>query len=143
MAAKTTLCDSNLLKLIFNATNWASLADNTATTPLTNLYVSLHTATPGVAGTQTTNEAAYTGYARVAVARTTGGWSVVSGVVSPVATITFPAATGGSETETFFGIGSLSSGAGALYYFGAISPTIAVANGTTPTLTTASTVTES
>jgi hypothetical protein len=142
MAAKTTLCDTNLLKLILNATNWALLADNTATTPLTNVYVSLHTASPGVGGTQTTNEAAYTGYARVAVARTTGGWSVVSGVASPVATITFPAATGGSETETFFGIGSLVSGAGALYYYGAISPTIAVANGVTPTLTTASTISE-
>lgn len=145
MAAKTTGAAqyaNNLLKLIMNATAYANVADNAATSPLTNLYVSLHTATPGSGGSQTTNEAAYTGYARVAVARTSGGWTVTTNSVSPAATIAFPAATAGSETETFFGIGTASSGAGNLLYFGAISPTIAVANGVTPQLTTASAVTE-
>lgn len=41
-----------------------------------SLYVSLHTADPGVGGDQSTNEATYTSYARVAVARTTGGWTI-------------------------------------------------------------------
>lgn len=39
-------------------------------------YVSLHTGDPGEAGDQTTNEATYAGYARVAVARDSGGWTV-------------------------------------------------------------------
>ncbi len=143
MAAKSSTFDNDLLKLIFNATAIANIADNAAASPLTNIYVSLHTATTAVGGSQTTNEAAYTSYARVAVARTTGGWTVTGASVSPVATISFPAATGGSETETYWAVGTLASGAGKVLYFGTITPTIAVTSGVTPQLTTASAVTES
>lgn len=143
MAAKGSTFDNDLLKLIFNATAIANIADNAAVSPLTTLYVSLHTATPGVGGSQTTNEAAYGSYARVGVARTTGGWTVTGSAVSPVANISFPTATSGSETETFFAVGTASSGAGKLLYFGLIGPTIAVSSGITPQLTTSSTVTES
>lgn len=142
MAAKGSTFDNDLLKLIFNATAIANLADNAASSPITNLYVSLHTATPLVGGNQTTNEAAYTSYARVAVARNSGGWTVTGASVSPAATISFPAATGGSETETFFAVGTASSGTGKILYFGSLSPTIAVSNGVTPQITTASTITE-
>ena len=131
-----------LLKLIFNATGVANIADNTATSPLTNLYVTLHTASPGAGGSCQTNEAAYTSYARVAVARTTGGWTVTTNSVSPAATVVFPAATGGSETETYFGICTASSGTAELLYFGTITPNIAVSNGVTPELTTATAITE-
>jgi hypothetical protein len=142
MAAKGTTFDNDLLKLIFNATAVANIADNAASSPLTNLYVSLHTGSP--AGTsQTTNEAAYGSYARVAVARSTGGFTVTSNSVSPASTISFPVATSGSETETYFGIGTASSGTGKLLYYGPLSPTIAVSTGIQPQLTTASTVTES
>jgi hypothetical protein len=140
---KGNTASNNLLKLIFNATNWSLIADNTATTPLTNLYVALHIANPGASGSQTTSEAAYTSYARVAVARTTSGWTASSSEsTSPVAAITFPAATGGSETETYFSIGTASSGAGSILYSGTVTPNIVVSNGVTPSLTTASTVTE-
>lgn len=145
MAAKVTSSGeyaNNLLKLVFNATGYANMADNAASSPFTNLYVSLHTASPTATGNQASSEAAYTGYARVAVARTTGGWTVTTNSVSPVATIIFPAATGGSETETYFGVGTSSSGNGHLLYFGPISPTIAVSNGVTPELTTGSAITE-
>lgn len=131
---------NDLLKLIFNATAIANIADNAATSPITNLFVSLHTADP-TTGNQTTSEAAYTSYARVSVARTSGGWTVSTNTVVPVATISFPAATGGSETETFAGIGSLTSGTGKMLFAGAISPTIVVSTGVTPQLTTASTLT--
>lgn len=142
--AKSTSYENKILALLFNATAIALVADNTATTPLTNLYVALHTADPGAAGTQLTNEAAYTSYARVAVARSTGGWPAPSGgVISPASNITFPAATGGSETETFASVGSLTTGgAGLIFYSGAITPNISVVNGVTPALTTASTITE-
>jgi hypothetical protein len=145
MAAKVTSSGefaNKLLLLIFNATNYANLADNAASAPFTNLYISLHTATPTASGNQTSSEAAYTSYSRVAVTRTSGGWTVTANSVSPVATIVFPAATGGSETETFFGVGTSATAAGHLLYFGAISPTIAVSNGVTPELTTASAITE-
>jgi hypothetical protein len=145
MAAKTTGSGqyaNNLLLLVFNATAFATVAQNEGTSPLTDLYVSLHTATPGATGSQNTNEAAYTSYARVAVVRTSSGWTVTDNSVSPVANIDFPTATGGSETETYAGIGSSSSGAGNLFYFGPITPNIAVVSGVTPELTTSSTITE-
>jgi hypothetical protein len=129
------------LKLVLNATAIANFADNAASSPATVLYVSLHTSSPGTGGNQTSNEAAYTSYARVSVARTSGGWTITSNAAVPVATISFPAATGGSETETFMGIGTASSGTGKLLWYGAISPTIAVTSGVTPQLTTSTTIT--
>jgi hypothetical protein len=140
--AKSSTFDNDLLKLIFNATAIANIADNTATSPLTNLYVALHTADPGAAGTQSTSEATYTSYARVAVARTTGGFTVTANSVSPAAAISFPAATGGSSTVTYWSIGVAVSGATKILYSGTVSPSIAVTSGVTPQLTTASTVTE-
>jgi hypothetical protein len=140
--SKSNTFENDWLKLIFNATAIANLADNAASSPLTNLYVSLHTADPGEAGNQTTNETSYTSYARVAVARTSGGWTVTNNSVSPVANIDFPAATGGSGTITYFGVGSASSGSGVLYYSGTVTPSISVTSGVTPRLTTASTITE-
>lgn len=131
---------NSLLKLIFQATPIANIADNASSSPLTNLYWSLHTADPS-AGNQTTSEAAYTSYARVAAARTSSGFTVSTNTVVPFATVGFPAATGGSETETYAGIGTLTSGAGVILYAGSISPTIVVSNGVTPQLTTATTLT--
>lgn len=134
--------ENDLLKLIFNGTAIGNMADNAATSPLTDLYVSLHTADPGEAGTQTTSEATYTSYARVAVARTSGGWTVTNNSVSPAATISFPAATGGTNTITHFAVGTSSTGAGKVLYKGTVTPNISVSSGVTPQLTTASTITE-
>lgn len=141
--AKGNTWSNDILGLLFNATPVTNIAINATSTPLTNLYVSLHTANPGASGNQTTSEAAYTSYARVAVARTSGGWTLTGQSISPVASIAFPAATGGTETETFFGVGTASSGTGVLLYSGSISPTITVNTGVTPVLTTASTIVES
>jgi hypothetical protein len=140
--SKGNTFEDDVLKLYFNATAIANIADNAASSPITNIEVALHTADPGEAGNQTTSEAAYTSYARVAVARTSGGWSVSSGSVSPVANIDFPAATGGSETETHGSVGTAHTGTGKIMYSGTVTPNIAVANGVTPRLTTASAITE-
>jgi hypothetical protein len=140
---KNTTFSSGLLALIFNASAITGLAQNNATSPLTNLYAALHTADPGATGNQSTSEATYTGYARVAVSRSTAGWTVTSNSVSPAGTISFPACSGGSNTITNFSIGSASSGTGSIFYSGTVSPNISVASGVTPQLTTASTVTES
>ena len=140
--SKANVFENDFLKLIFNGTAIANIADNAGTSPLTSLYVSLHTADPGEAGNQTTSECAYTSYARVAVSRNSGGWTVTNNSVSPAADISFPAATGGSETATYFGVGTASSSTGKLLYSGAISPTIAISSGVTPKLTTATAITE-
>lgn len=134
--------ENDLLKLVFNATAIANIADNAATSPLTNLQISLHTADPGDAGSQTTSEATYTSYARVAVLRSTSGFTVTANSVSPLANIDFPAATGGTNTITHFGVGTASSGAGKLLYKGTVTPNISVTTGVTPRLTTATAITE-
>ena len=140
--SKSDTFEADLLKLIFQATPIANLADNAATSPFATLGVALHTADPGETGTQTTNEATYTSYARVNVARTSGGWAITGNSISPVATIAFPACTGGTNTITHFSVGPNAGGAGKIFYSGTVTPNIAVATGVTPQLTTASTITE-
>lgn len=140
--SKSNTFENDLLKLIFQATAIANLADNAASSPLTNLSVALHTSDPGEAGTQNTNEASYTSYARVSVARTSGGWTVTNNSVSPAANITFPTATGGAQTITHWSVGPTGGGATKIFYSGTVTPNIAVSTGVTPQLTTASTITE-
>lgn len=142
MPKSNTFCN-DWLKLVFNATATANLADNAGTSPLTNLYVSLHTADPGAGGNQSTSETGYTGYSRVAVARTSGGWTVSSNSVSPVADITFGACSAGTATITHWAVGTASSGAGKILYSGTVSPSISISAGVTPKLTTSSTISES
>lgn len=140
--SKSDTAENSLLKLIYNGTPWANIADNAAASPLTNIYVAAHTADPGDAGTQATSEASYTSYGRVAVARTTGGWTVTANSVSPVAAISWPAATGGTNTITHFSTGVAASGATAYIHSGTVTPNISVSTGVTPQLTTATTITE-
>jgi len=133
--------EADLLKLIFQAVAIPDLAENDTTSPATTLTVALHTGDPGEAGTQATNEIAYTGYARQTVARTTGGWAITGNSISPVANIDFPEMTGGAGgTVTFVSVGT--GVANKMLYSGAVSPTIAVVNGVIPRITTASTITE-
>ena len=117
--AKSTTFANDLLKLIYNATPIGNLADNAVTAPLTSIFCALHSADPGVGGTQSTNEVTgATGYARVAVLRTTGGFTVTGNSVSPFAAIAFAAITAGVASATFFSFGSLASGAGKIFHSG-------------------------
>lgn len=141
--SKSDTFENDLLKLIFNGTAIANIADNAASSPLTNLYAALHTADPTETGTQSTSEISYTGYARVAVARTSGGWTITGSSVSPVADISFPIMTGGTGgVASFASIGVASSGSTKILYSGALSPTIAVVTTVTPIITAGSTITE-
>lgn len=141
--SKGNTFENDLLKLIFNATAIADLAENDTSSPATNLYVSLHTGDPGEAGDQTTSEISYTGYARVAVLRTSGGWTVTGNSVSPAANIDFGQMTAGAGgTVTHAAVGTASSGAGKILYKGAVSPNIVVANGVQPRIASGSTITE-
>ena len=127
--------ETNLQKLIFNNTALANVGDTGGLQPSAaagNLYVSLHTADPGEAGDQTTSECAYTSYARVAVARSAAGWTVSGGTASNAATVTWPQCSGGSETATYFGIGTDSTGAGHLLFSGPLSSSFAISNAITP-----------
>ena len=132
--------ENAIMLLIFNATAWGNYADNAATTPQTNVHCALHTADPGDAGTMATSEAAYTSYARVNVARTSGGWTVTANSVSPVAAIDFPAGTGGSGTVTYFSTGKTGGGSAAILFSGTVTPNIVSGNGITPQLTTSTAI---
>src|SRR3990170_8721919 len=127
--SKGNTFENDLLKLIFQAVAIADIAENDTTGPLTNLYVALHTADPGEAGNQSTSEATYTGYGRVAVARTSGGWTVSANAVSNAAAITFGACTAGSSTCTYFSVGVAASGATKILYSGALTASLAVTAG--------------
>jgi hypothetical protein len=141
--SKSNAFETDLLGLIFNGTAISTIADNAASTPLTNLYLALHTADPGEAGNQSTSEISYTGYSRVAVARTSGGWTITGNSVSPVAAIEFGEMTGGAGgTVTYASIGTASTGNGNILYSGALTPTIAVALGVLPRIKNTSTITE-
>lgn len=115
--AKGNTFINDLLKLIFNATAIANLADNAASSPLTSLYLGLHTADPGAGGNQTTSEAAYSGYARQAQARTSGGFTVTGQSVALAAAATFPQApAAATDVLKFWSVGTASSGTGKVLY---------------------------
>ena len=143
--SKSNVFENALLELVFKNTTFAGVGDATGlpgSATAGSLYFSLHTSDPGEAGDQTTNEVAYTSYARVAVARSGAGFTVTGNAVAPAANVTFPAGTGGSGTATHWGIGTASSGAGKLLYKGAISPSIVCGSGVTPQLTAGTAATE-
>lgn len=98
----------------------------------TDLYLSLHTADPGEGGNQTTSEATYTSYARVAVARSGSGWTVTGSQASNAALVQFPQATGGTNTITYVAVGTASTGTGQVLYSGALNSSLSVSSGIQP-----------
>lgn len=127
--------ETALLNLIFANSNWANVGDATGlrgSSTAGSLYISLATADYTETGTQSSNEANYTGYARVAVARSGSGWTVSGNSASNTAPVTFEACTAGSSTVTHFGVGTDSSGTGNLLFSGALTSSLAISNGITP-----------
>lgn len=127
--------ETALLQHVFQNADLSTVGDATGlrgSTVAGSLYVSLHTADPGEAGTQSTSEATYTGYARLAIARSAGGWTVSASNVSNAAIATFGACTAGSNTITHFGVGAAASGAGLLLVSGALSASVSVSPSITP-----------
>lgn len=133
---------NDLIKLLLTGVNIANIADNAASAPLTSLYIALHTGDPGAGGAQNTNEVSYTGYARVAVARTGSAWSITNNVANPAARIEFGEMTAGVASQaTWMSIGTSASGAGKVLLRGLLSPAIAIALGVIPAIKQDSTIT--
>lgn len=118
--SKGNTTENDLMKFMFHGTAMPSYG--------ANLYLSLHTADPGEAGDQESNEATYTSYARIAVARDSSGWVVAGNQSSNDDLLQFPQCTGGSNTITHIAIGTASSGAGQILYSGALNASLAVSN---------------
>jgi len=152
--SKSNTFEQELLLLLFNNDAITLIGDAAGLLPSAapgSLYVSFHTSDPGEAGDQTTNEITtgeYGQYARLAVARTTGGWTVAdagggvwrANLTSAISGTVMSTGTGG--TITHWGVGTDSSGAGKLLYKGTVTPNITMANGVTPQLGTGSYVEE-
>ena len=146
--AKSDTWENGLLLLLFNNVAFTDVGNAAGLLPSSvagSLYVSLHTADPGESGAQNTSEASYTGYARVAVARSAAGWTVSGNIVRPTNEIVFGVPTGGSGTFPYWGVGTAASGAGKLLYH---PPIISPAGGhvlvlgQAPRMTTATSITE-
>lgn len=146
MGSKANAFINDLLKLIFNNTALPLVGDAAGLQPsgaAGSLYFALHTADPGVGGSQNTTEAAYTGYTRTPVARSGAGFVVTGQSVSPAAVVQFPPGTAGGELCTFASVGTSLAGAGKILYRGAITPNVQTGNGITPQLPALSAITES
>lgn len=133
--SKSNTFENDILQLIFNNVDIADIGDagglqNSASAG--SLYVALHTGDPGEAGNASTNESAYTSYARVAVARSGAGWTVSGNSATNFALIQFPECTGGSETITHVSITTAVSGTSKILYSGALSASRSVSSGIQP-----------
>lgn len=98
--------ENALLLLLFNNTALANIGNAgglPASTLAGSFFIGLFTAAPSDSAAGT--EVSYTGYARVAVARSAGGWTIAGNQASNAALITFGMMTAGAGgTVTHFGI---------------------------------------
>lgn len=130
--------ESDLLLLLFQNAAWANVGSAAGLQPSSSagsFYVALHTASPGATGNQHTSEAAYTGYARVAVARSSGGWTITGSnptTAENASAVTFGQSSSGPETETNFSVGVASSGSTEMLWYGALTASLVVNNLITP-----------
>lgn len=126
--------ETALLNLLFKNTACANVGDASGlqhSAAAGNFHIALHTTDPGEAGDQTTNEIAYTGYGRVAVARG-AGFNVTGDAVSNAATAQFGECTAGTATVLWFTVGTAASGAGSVIYRGQLSASRSISAGITP-----------
>lgn len=137
MSASDTT-EAAVIALIYNATTWANYAINATASPETNIVMALMTADPTDSGTMSSNESAYTNYARQNVARTSGGWTCSGDTATLAANCDFPSSGASGTTITFMASGKSGGGASAILISGTVTPNIAIgASGIIPRLTTA------
>lgn len=118
---------TDLAELLFNNTTWAGIGDATGIVGsggAGSFYVGLWVGDPTATGAGGA-EASYTGYARVAVARTSGGFTVATTNVSNAAAVTFGECTAGSDTVTHFALMSAAT-AGVMVIRGALDSSLAI-----------------
>jgi hypothetical protein len=131
----TNAFETSLLGLIITNAAAANVGDASGLQPSASagvFWISLHTASPGETGDQTTSESAYTNYARQDEARNTTQWTVTGNTADNDNAITYPECGVTGSTVTDFGLGSASSGAGNLFLFGALTASRIINAGITP-----------
>lgn len=123
--SKSNTTENDVIQKIFHDVDFSWDAE-------TDLWIALHTADPGEAGSQTTSECAYGSYARQQVMRDATGWDVSGNQALNDDLISFPECTSGSETITHVSVGTAPSGAGQILYSGALNAPRSVSAGITP-----------
>ena len=130
--SKSNLHETDYLKLVFQNIAISNIGDASGLQPSAtpgNLYVALFTAAPGE--TDAGTEATYTNYARLAVVRSSAGWTVSGNSVTNAALITFPISGGTNNTIIHFAIRKALTG-GDLIGSGALTSSILIESGDTP-----------
>lgn len=123
--------EAAFLDLLFLNIDWANIGDAAGlqnSLVAGNFYLALHTADPGEAGDQTTNEVAYTNYLRVAVPRTAGGFSRAGNVISNAALVQFATCGVTGATATHWSVGVASAGASQIIVSGALGSSLVISN---------------
>jgi hypothetical protein len=121
------------LQLVFQNIDWTGVGNAgglRGSTAAGNFYLVLHTADPGEAGDQQTNE--ITDVGRLAVARSASGFDVSGNQVSNHAIATFGVNAGSQTTATYFSIGVNASGASQIIGSGALSSPFVINTGVAP-----------
>ena len=139
--SKKDTLETALLQHIFQNADIAGIGDAgglRGSASAGNLYIALFTAAPSDSAQGT--EANYTGYARKAVARTSGAWTVSGNNASNAAAVTFDQCTAGTNTIVAIAIckagtagvndqlywGDITSPAGGLAVSAGITPEFAI-----------------
>lgn len=114
MSAKFDAFENALLDYLFRGVPIPDLGDT--------LYFALHTADPGEAGNQSTNEVTFTGYARVAIGRNEVDFVLDGTGAHPYNYVVFPWNSGAvyNTPITHWSIGVAASGATMGLYKGAL-----------------------
>jgi hypothetical protein len=142
MAGKSAAFENDILNLVFNKVSIPNIADYPAGAT-SDLWLSLHTASPEGTGSQSANEISYTGYARIFLHRQAGDFDITGSTVAFNAGMNFLKMTGGTGgTATHLGVGLSSTGAGYLLYVLNLSPPIVVSTGVQPRINIGATMTE-
>jgi hypothetical protein len=136
----TNAFETDLLELIFQNISSPNIGDATGlvgSSAAGNFWISLHTLVTGLeaaASSQSTDEASYTGYARISVPRTSGstGWTVSGNTMDNATAITFGTGASAAQTQTAFGIGTTLTGEGYLCLYGTLTSPLTVSTGIVP-----------
>lgn len=117
--SKANTTENDVLKMLLKGTDPAYRVN-------ANLYLALFTADPGEAGSLG-DEATYTSYARVALPKASS-WTDGGSTFTNANLIQFPQCTGGSNLITHVAIVETVSGAGQVFYKGALNSSLTVTN---------------
>jgi phage baseplate assembly protein gpV len=132
--SKKDTFETSILQHIFQNADVAAIGDATGlrgSSTAGSVYIALFTAAPSdsAQGTETT----YTNYARVAVARSAGGWTVSGNNCSNAAAITFPACGASGATLVAFAVCKAgTAGVNDQLYWGDLTANLVVSSGITP-----------